>query len=557
MSDDTSNATAGATRHFVQIGDQTVHYRVQGQGPVVVMLHDSPRSSRLHVPTMQRLSDQFTLVALDTPGYGSSSPLDKATPTIEDFADSLNAALCALGIERAPLYAPHTGAKIALEYAAKYGHPVRLILDGLSIPPKPTAPEFIDAYMRPFIKDSAGAFIATEWTHVRDMTRWFPWFNRSTATRIALEPTAEWLHDYTLDLFSAGPHYSGAYAAAMRYPPLPALRKVSVPTLVGAREDDVLYSSLPRVPVNENPNLAIEPLPADTETWFGWLRTRFAEACDIAAVSFSPPTSDLGPKTYVEGPAGQVLVHRTGQAGGTPLLILDAPTTLHALHLASLVPETIRTLVPELPGFGESGPLDAPDAEGFVATLSSIIDSLADGKVDVFATGLSVPLALALAIAHPGKVGRLILDGGLSEQAQPAASEVDRLLPEIAFSSAGAHLMQAWHMLRDAEASWPWFDNAIPAQRQIEPLLDVDHLYEPFLGILKQPRNYGDAARAALAASVPLSSVSQPCFVFSHDSDRAYLGTEEAAASLPNATIAPRPPRIEDAVPALLGFLGA
>jgi pimeloyl-ACP methyl ester carboxylesterase len=552
---DTSQQTA-AQRRFLQIGSQTVHYRIQGNGPVVVMLHDSPRSSRLHLPTMQRLSDRFTLIALDTPGYGNSSPLDMAEPTIEDFADSLNTALCALGVERAPLYATHTGAKIALEYAAKYGHPAQLILDGLSIPPKPTAAEFITAYMRPFVKDSDGAFIATEWTHIRDMTRWFPWFNRSTATRIPREDSPEWLHDYTLDLLSAGPHYSGAYAAAMRYPPLPALLKVEVPTLVGAMEDDVLYSSLPRVPVDKNPALSIEALPADKEAWFNWLRTRFAEACDNCAISFSPALSDSGARTYVDGPAGQVLVHQGGPADGTPLLILEAPTPLHALHLASLLPETLPTLVPELPGYGESDPLDTPSMDGFVATLSAVIDALTDGKVDVFCGGLATPLALALTAAHPGKIGRLIVDGGLSPDSLPS-DDTGRLLPDIEFSSAGAHLMQVWHMLRDGEASWPWFDSSIPAQRQLEPLLDVDQLYEPFLGILKQPRHYGDAARAALSAATSLSQIAQRCLIFDHDRDGAYRSTEHAAKDLSDASLVPRPARIEDAIPALLSFLEA
>lgn len=102
-------AAAGARR--------MVHYRVAGSGPNIVLLHDSPRSSRLHVPLMKMLASRFRVFALDTPGYGNSDPLDIATPTIPDFAEALGTALDALGLSGAPIYATHTSAKIALALA--------------------------------------------------------------------------------------------------------------------------------------------------------------------------------------------------------------------------------------------------------------------------------------------------------------------------------------------------------------------------------------------------------------------------------------------------------
>tara|TARA_R110000787_G_scaffold44164_1_gene108253 strand:- start:25 stop:843 length:819 start_codon:yes stop_codon:yes gene_type:complete len=252
-----------AQRRFVSVDGQCIHYRIQGNGPAIVMLHDSPRSSRLHLPTMANLSDKFTIVALDTPGYGNSDPLQVTDPEISDFAEALHKTLEALRLTTAPLYATHTSAKIALEYAARYPLASVLILDGISIPETLPPQQFIESYMRPFTLDADGGFLSREWTRIRDMIRWFPWFNRSVQTRIPLEVTPAWLQDYSLDLFSAGPHYSGAYSAAMRYAPLPTLRRVCVPTIVTAREDDVLYKFLGQVPLNENENLKTHPLPAD------------------------------------------------------------------------------------------------------------------------------------------------------------------------------------------------------------------------------------------------------------------------------------------------------
>ncbi len=100
-------------RGYAEAGDRLVHYRVGGSGPAIVLLHDSPRSSRLHLPLMEVLASRFRVFALDTPGYGNSDPLDMAEPTIPDFASALGEALAALGLEQAPLYATHTSAKIA------------------------------------------------------------------------------------------------------------------------------------------------------------------------------------------------------------------------------------------------------------------------------------------------------------------------------------------------------------------------------------------------------------------------------------------------------------
>ena len=130
---------------FVDVPHGQVHYRTAGFGPPVVLLHDSPRSSSMHVPMLQALGREFTAIAIDTPGYGHSTPLPaEPRPEIPDFARALATTLEAFGIERCPVYGFHTSSKINLQFAID--HPARVslaIIDGLNLPPGGPSDEFI------------------------------------------------------------------------------------------------------------------------------------------------------------------------------------------------------------------------------------------------------------------------------------------------------------------------------------------------------------------------------------------------------------------------------
>ena len=84
-----SRAGRDPLRGYVVAAGRLVHYRRAGSGPPVVLLHDSPRSSVLHLPLLRTLSDAFTVYALDTPGYGLSDPLpDDPRPELDEFGDA-------------------------------------------------------------------------------------------------------------------------------------------------------------------------------------------------------------------------------------------------------------------------------------------------------------------------------------------------------------------------------------------------------------------------------------------------------------------------------------
>ncbi len=535
---DVTVAFAQPRKGFAATRHGQVHFLKLGRGPDVVLLHDSPRSSRLHLDTMQALSARYTVYALDTPGYGMSDPLPIPQPSITDFAVALDHALEAMGLADAPIYATHTSAKIAIEHAALTGKPRRLVLDGLSIPDQLAEPSFVDAYMRPFVVEPTGAYLAAEWQRIRDMLRWFPWFSPSPANRMAMDrPDDMWIEQYTIDLFSAAQHYSDAYGAAMRYDPMPALLDVTVPTIVGARSSDVLYGFLDKVPFERNAALSVERLDADQDRWLGWIAQSLDCPDAQPTVHESSPPSD-GALSYVDFDDGQILVRRRGKAGSTPLLILEAPGPFTAFAWRQALGEDRDCIIPELPGYGQSDALrSGAGIIDLVRALQEVLIHVGE-PVDVLAIGHAGAIALALADADD-RVRRVVLDG-----APDADIDATKICPHFVFSTAGSHVHESFHMLRDWQVQYPWFARSASARRLTEPALDAQSLHRGLLGILKQPSRYRDTIElcqmTAQAGSVGTDKGSD-VLIFTLPDDPFCQAAEALAATIAGSAIRSRP----------------
>jgi pimeloyl-ACP methyl ester carboxylesterase len=538
---------------FVDLPHGQVHFRYGGRGPVVVLLHGSPRSSAQHAANIEWLGEHFTVIAPDTPGNGNSTALPQAAPEIPDFAGALADALTALGIERCGLYGYHSGAKIALRFAAD--HPDRAalaVLDGLALGGEPPSRRFLERYLPAFEPTADGTYLAQQWRRALDAHRYFPWFERTAGTRLrrALPDDAE-LHDYVTDLFMAGPHWTEAYGAALRHDAAPDLRRLRSAAVLLHRDDAVPGSSLEHLPQPLPAHCSVERVPPQLPAW----RARLLEILRHAALprgdwSPAPPRAAVGTRrsrqSYVDLVHGQLCVRLQGEAErAAPLLLLhDVPGGSCALRpLAEALAGDRRTITPDLPGLGESHPLPYPSLGSYVTSLAEMLEQLDTGPVDVFAEGLGTCFAVALAARHPALVRRLALDGlpliRLREQRLYAKQYCPPLVPD----RHGGHLLRAWGQLCDAESCWPWFDRSPAAARLRDPGLDPDVLHARLVDVMKQLPSYGDAASAALEARVRdiLRGVHQPTLLFDVAEDVRYKGTQRAARRLADHLVVPRP----------------
>ncbi len=112
----------------VDAGGHRIAYERRGEGPPLVLLHGYVGDRRMWRPQIDELSDEFTVVAWDAPGYGGSSDPP------EEFSLSAVADCLAVFIETLELGRPHVlgisfGGGLALELFSRHPTlPLTLVL---------------------------------------------------------------------------------------------------------------------------------------------------------------------------------------------------------------------------------------------------------------------------------------------------------------------------------------------------------------------------------------------------------------------------------------------
>lgn len=98
-----------------------VHFRAAGdpETPFLLMLHQSPLSSRNYAACLPYLGQSFRAVAIDTPGFGGSGPLPKEWE-VSDYAAFVWDCADRLGATQISLFGRATGAVFARD-AGLYG----------------------------------------------------------------------------------------------------------------------------------------------------------------------------------------------------------------------------------------------------------------------------------------------------------------------------------------------------------------------------------------------------------------------------------------------------
>jgi pimeloyl-ACP methyl ester carboxylesterase len=122
--DDLKTRWATAPSRFVHLDGMSVHYRDEGSGPTIVLLHGTGASLHTWDAWAAALSGSHRVVRFDMPGFGLTGPNPSRDYRIEAYVDFIEHFTTRLGLDRFVLGGNSLGGEIAWRFAA--AHPTEL-----------------------------------------------------------------------------------------------------------------------------------------------------------------------------------------------------------------------------------------------------------------------------------------------------------------------------------------------------------------------------------------------------------------------------------------------
>ncbi len=220
------SATRGA---YLDVGWGQVHYRTaqpSATEPLLVILHQSPLSSKRYELALPLLASRVRPVAIDTPGYGASGRPPREWE-VEEYAELVWQLVDEFGHNSAILLGRATGAVFALEAAVR--QPARclaLVLHGFPLYTPEERASRAAGFADPYRVDASGSHLRALWTRIYDQ---YPGLDPMLAS------------SFVEDYLAAGPDYAAGYRAIWRHDPQESLEALSCPTvLLSGTRDRVL-----------------------------------------------------------------------------------------------------------------------------------------------------------------------------------------------------------------------------------------------------------------------------------------------------------------------------
>lgn len=212
-----------------------IHYQMAGQGPAVLLCHQSPSSSDMFARIYPLLAaGGIQAVGMDTPGFGHSDP-PPGTHSITGYAQALPALMAHLKIARATVLGHHTGASVAAEAAATWPDLFdRVILNG---PPVLTSDER-ESY-RQALNNAPRILPVANGSHLQAL-----WDKRSHFT--PGWTSIEAMHNGVIQMLISADSELDGFNAAFDHDLAATLANISQPCLILTNTGDDIYAAAQR-----------------------------------------------------------------------------------------------------------------------------------------------------------------------------------------------------------------------------------------------------------------------------------------------------------------------
>ncbi len=113
---------------FITIDGLSVHYRDEGKGFPLVLLHASPSSLHTFDKLTEKLSKQYRVIRLDLPGYGLTGPNGTGDYSLAWYMRFLDSFLTALHVDSCHMAGNSFGGRLASEFAYANKNRVRKLV---------------------------------------------------------------------------------------------------------------------------------------------------------------------------------------------------------------------------------------------------------------------------------------------------------------------------------------------------------------------------------------------------------------------------------------------
>lgn len=243
---------------------------------------------------------------------------------------------------------------------------------------------------------------------------------------------------------------------------------------------------------------------------------------------------------------GQVHYRTGGTGGPAPLVLLHGGASNGAAlsPLAAALAATRLVVVPDLPGCGDSDPLPMAQAEiaDFADMLAALLDALGLARCDLHGAHLGARVATEMALRHPRRVRRVILDGcGFYDEAERQVM-LDHVAPPVLPDAEGSYLLAAHAMCRDYFRYFPWFRRD-EAHRRAGPEPGAAVLHARLVELLRNGASYSVPYHAALRYRMEdaLPRLTLPVLLATATTDNVFPQRGRAAALVPTAATAETP----------------
>jgi len=128
---------ADAESEMIQIDDMNIHYKDEGQGPVLILLHGVCASLHTWDGWTKRLKDRYRIIRLDIPGFGlTGPPPDPSLNTKEGAVGLFERLVDEMKLDKFYLAGNSLGGYIAWNYTLKHPEKVEklILVDSVGFP---------------------------------------------------------------------------------------------------------------------------------------------------------------------------------------------------------------------------------------------------------------------------------------------------------------------------------------------------------------------------------------------------------------------------------------